>query len=152
MRACHLLSALLTWSTAGACAGSALCAPEERTLWECPASKKTYALCASADLSANSGYLQYRTGAADRVEFTIPVAKRHPKGRFLYTNYWRFVRLTFENGAYAYEVEEQLVGPTTVRVTRAGKLASEFQCSNASRTLMSTDVMKLFDEAGVSAQ
>jgi len=148
----QLLFAMLASATVGAWAGSSLCAPEERTVWECPASKKTYALCASSDLGANSGYLQYRAGARGQVEFTVPSAKRHPKGHFLYTNHWRFARLTFENGAYAYEVEEQLVGPTSVRVRRAGKLASEFQCSNASRTLMDTEVIRMFAEAGVSAQ
>lgn len=148
----HLLLALAASWTAGASAGSSLCLLHERTLWECPAPKKAYALCASPDLAASSGYLQYRAGAGGSAEFSFPSDKRHPRGHFRYTNYGRFARLTFENGAYAYEIEEQLVGPTTIRVTRGGRLAGEFDCSSASRTLMDTEVMRMFSLAGVSAE
>jgi hypothetical protein len=153
MRACHhfLFIALTLW-TMEVLAGSSLCLPGERAVWECAGLKKAYAVCASPDLAVNSGYLQYRAGVAGHVDFEFPAGKLHPKGNFLYENYSRFARLTFENGGYAYEIEEQLVGPTTVRVTRAGKLAGEFACLSASRTLMDSEVIRMFSEAGVSAQ
>jgi hypothetical protein len=94
--------------------------------------------------------MQYRAGGAGRVEFAYPSSLRHPKGDFRYSSYnGRFARVAFEASGYTYEIEEQLVGPTSVRVVKHQKLVSSFECSRASRTLLDTAVIDLFAMAGV---
>jgi hypothetical protein len=95
------------------------------------------------------GYLQYRARAAGRVAVSFPPRPVHPKGIFKYEKSNRFVRLSFENRAYAYEIEENLIGPTRVTISRAGKLLTSFECSRASRTLMDTDTINLLTAAGL---
>jgi hypothetical protein len=51
-----------------------LCAADEHTLFACRSGRKTVSVCASADLSADAGRVQYRFGAPGAVELVYPAA------------------------------------------------------------------------------
>lgn len=63
-----------------------LCAPDERILFTCTAEPGIYSVCASANLSRSSGYLQYRSGRDPlSVEFEYPKQKIHPMDLFAFS-------------------------------------------------------------------
>ena len=73
--------ALMLLSAAGparadvAPAGASLCTAAETTVFDCPlAGGRRAAVCASADLSASAGTLQYRFGRPGKVELQWPPA------------------------------------------------------------------------------
>lgn len=87
-----------------------LCDGDENTIFSCQTGKKIVSLCASANLSASSGYLQYRFGSGKtRVELEYPKSKEHPKGNFLFGDAAYGARssatnLQFSIGRYTYTV------------------------------------------------
>jgi len=53
------------------------CTSNELTLFSCTLKKhKTVSVCASKDLSPNSGYMQYRFGKIGKIENTIPKSSK----------------------------------------------------------------------------
>jgi len=58
--------------------GQSQCSQDEQVLFSCTLKKtqKVISLCASKDLSANSGYLQYRFGPLKKIELAIPQDKK----------------------------------------------------------------------------
>lgn len=53
------------------------CTSNERTLFSCATKKnKIVSICASKDLSPNSGYMQYRFGKDGKVEMEVPQAAK----------------------------------------------------------------------------
>lgn len=59
-----------------------LCTKQEKVAFSCPVGKKIVSLCASADLSETSGYVQYRYGTKDKVELVYPDTLSHPRAHF----------------------------------------------------------------------
>lgn len=85
------------------------CLPEEETVFSCAAGNKVISICASKDISTTSGYMQYRFGALNAVEITIPETKEHPKknveaGTFSTANGGRTGHIRFKKGEYGYVV------------------------------------------------
>ena len=90
-------------------ANDTLCLPEEDTVFSCAAGNKVISVCASKDISTTSGYMQYRFGAINHVEITIPETKEHPKknveaGTFFTANGGRTGHIRFKKGEYGYVV------------------------------------------------
>jgi len=79
-----------------AAAGTSHCSAKEQTLFSCDTGHKTVSVCASPDLSANAGSLQYRFGRLGAPELVYPSAEGN----------WRQVTrggtLTFAGGGGAY--------------------------------------------------
>lgn len=62
-----------------------LCMPSEKVIFSCPTGKKTLSLCASPDLTKDTGTLQYRFGiAGKKLELVYPRAAGHPREYFKY--------------------------------------------------------------------
>ncbi|MCJ7546559.1 MAG: hypothetical protein MUP30_07010 [Deltaproteobacteria bacterium] len=85
------------------------CLPEEETVFSCAAGNKVISICASKDISTTSGYMQYRFGALNAVEITIPETKEHPKknveaGTFSTANGGRTGHIRFKKGEYGYVI------------------------------------------------
>ncbi|MCE3607699.1 hypothetical protein LXA47_29470 [Massilia sp. P8910] len=85
-----------------------LCSKEEKVAFSCRVGNKIASLCASADLSDTSGYVQYRYGTKNKVELLYPASTSHPRAYFRYgsngytggsTAYYRF-----SNNDYDYIV------------------------------------------------
>lgn len=98
------------------CAGAALaetpshCAPSEQILFHCRMrdSTKILSVCAARELSATSGYLQYRFGRPGKVELEFPQEKTKTQQQFRYSHYFRFqtdrTELSFRHNGFEYAV------------------------------------------------
>ena len=126
------------------------CTSDERVVWNCLGSIKAYSLCASQDLGASRGYLQYRTGPFGRPDFLFPPERRHPSGYFMYDLANRSAYLRFKNGQYLYELEDTLLAPSRITVMRGATQVANFQCINSTRSLNDTAVINLFNTVGIS--
>ena len=104
------------------CTGSVLaetpshCAPAEQILFHCRMqhSAKMLSLCAARDLSATSGYLQYRFGRPGKVELEFPQDRTKTQRHFRYSHYFRFqtdrTELSFRHGGFEYVVYSDYEG------------------------------------------
>lgn len=126
-----------------------LCASSERTVWSCQAGKKTYSLCASHDLSATAGYLQYRAGKNGRADFRYPATRLPAKGHFQFRLWPHGTALTFENGHYGYSIYEDIKGDTRIDVDKDGQAIATVDCSDATDTLTENRTIDLFKAVGV---
>jgi hypothetical protein len=84
------------------------CGTAEQIVYSCQIkdSAKVVSLCASKELSANSGYLQYRFGRPHKSELEFPNARQNSQRRFQYAHYLRFqvdrTEVSFKNGGFEY--------------------------------------------------
>lgn len=69
---------------------NSLCAPDERIIFSCPTEEATkiLSLCASKDLTSDSGYLQYRYGLPGE-KFEYPKDRKGTQEKFQYSVYPR---------------------------------------------------------------
>lgn len=84
------------------------CTSNERTLFSCATKKnKIVSICASKDLSPNSGYMQYRFGKLGKVEMTMPqVAKGLPDFSLTASkdNHAEYNDISIFKGAFVYSL------------------------------------------------
>ena len=68
-----------------------LCAKEERVIFACVLRRpaKIVSVCASKDLTRETGYLQYRFGLPAKIELEFPKERDRTQERFEYTHYFR---------------------------------------------------------------
>ena len=130
-----------------------LCDVAENTLWACKTSKKTYSLCASKDLSASKGYLQYRAGTRESVEFRYPSRLGHPKDFFKAQSFGHGFGITFRSQSYEYSISEDmwwgdLASIEIASVKKPEKIISHFYCPSTG-TLDATSMMDYFKEIGI---
>lgn len=144
-----LLAALSLSGNVLAQAGNNMCPTPERVIWGCTAGQKTYGLCASPDLSATAGYLQYRVSKGATVEFAYPSPTSHPRGIFTLSLAPRGASLVFQNGEYQYAIYEPLAGRTVISVSKNGTGLASISCGKASDTLTLTDTQNFFREVVV---
>jgi hypothetical protein len=119
-------------------ASPTLCETGEKALFSCGVGKKTVSICASSDLTARTGYLQYRFGPSrDRLEMVYPKVKQHPARLFSLSADGgakaSSEQLSFSNGDYHYVVfVERAVfdwNGQGIVVHKAGKLIAHLPCS-----------------------
>ena len=95
---------------------NSLCARDERIIFSCPVKKpaKIVSLCASKNLSADQGYLQYRFGLPGKVELEFPKERTGTQQRFQYTHYFRaqvdLTEISFSNNGYEYQITDDYNG------------------------------------------
>ena len=93
-----------------------LCAKDERIIFSCPVKKpaKIVSLCASKNLSADQGYLQYRFGLPGKVELEFPKERTGTQQKFQYTHYFRaqvdLTEISFSNNGYEYQITDDYNG------------------------------------------
>lgn len=109
-------------------AASSLCSAEEQVVWNCSTQKKTLSVCASKDLSATAGYMQYRIGQPNKLEMVFPEDKKHPKGLFQYGSLPAGAELSFQKGAYGYRIVTMRNGDTEMQVTKGDKDIATIKC------------------------
>lgn len=128
-----------------------LCATEEHTVWSCQAGKKIYSLCASQDLTATNGILQYRAGTNTMIGFRFPEQAAPSKDVFHFDLLPHNVRLSFNNHDYEYDVFEELrSGDTSITVSHAGKPIATVKCDDSTYTLTLTTTENLFTSLGIT--
>ncbi len=112
MRALIFAIALIT-GPAAATESKYLCAKGEAVVFGCDIGRKQVSLCASKDLSATSGYLQYRFGRFGHLELVHPAAKVSPSGKFFLSHVGfpggGATRIRFTVGKYDYILFQETV-------------------------------------------
>jgi len=95
---------------------NSLCARDERIIFSCPVKRpaKIVSLCASKNLSADQGYLQYRFGLPGKVELEFPKERTGTQQKFQYTHYFRaqvdLTEISFSNNGYEYQITDDYNG------------------------------------------
>jgi hypothetical protein len=120
------------------------CTNTEKVVFSCSFGKKMVSICASSDLSASAGYMQYRFGAKDKVELQYPQSQVHPRGKFSVKRQTpvlgdgtraKLTEVSFTQGDIKYIVDSMDTGSTdktTLDVERNGKQLASLVCNNAS--------------------
>ena len=111
-----------------------LCAKDERVIFSCPVKRpaKIVSVCASKDLAADRGYLQYRFGLPGKIELEYPKDRTGTQQKFKYSHYFRAqfdtTSLGFTIDGYEYSVfadyngeEKPAMSSQGVSVTPPGK-------------------------------
>lgn len=68
-----------------------LCTKQERVIFACRLRRpaKIVSICASKDLTSETGYLQYRFGLPRKIELEFPKDRQGTQQKFEYTHYFR---------------------------------------------------------------
>jgi hypothetical protein len=106
LREIGLIGMLIAANGASA-APQALCHPQERVVFSCPANQKTISLCASGDLRGTNGHLVYRFGKdLSHVELAYGAspASSPPPFSFDYSSWAKgeSSAVSFNRGTYRY--------------------------------------------------
>lgn len=134
------------------------CRAQEHIIFSCSVGKKTVSVCASADLSATTGYLQYRFGPKGALELVFPdmtqasTAASYVQARTLMFAGGGGGYLRFINGAHQYIVYSAIGkgwGPKDgVAVERNGQLVVNLECRDVPLSELSEE---FFNRAGLPA-
>ena len=93
-----------------------LCARGEKTIFACSIRKpaKLISLCASPNLSASQGYIQYRFGLPRKIELEYPKSREGSQGAFAYDHYFRAqvdrTEIGFKVDGYEYAIFDDYNG------------------------------------------
>jgi hypothetical protein len=93
-----------------------LCAKGERVIFSCPVKRpaKIVSLCASKDLTSETGYVQYRFGLPGKIELEYPKDRTGTQAKFQYTHYFRaqvdLTEISFSNNGYEYQITDDYNG------------------------------------------
>lgn len=114
-----------------------LCSGAEDVYFSCKleGTKKIASVCASGNLSPNSGYVQYRYGKKSKVEFKFPRRLVPPMNFFSIIDVSRLAvglgtHIKFRNGSYQYVISNAIV-PGEIYIANAGKPVFEKMCHGA---------------------
>lgn len=130
------------------------CSEQEQIIFSCSLGKKIVSVCASSDLSPNSGYLQYRFGERNAPEFIFPVsaepANRIQARTLMFAggggSYLRFI-----NGQYHYIVYTAIGKGWGVKdgvsVEKDNKLIANLRCQDVPVSKLSEE---FFIHAGLA--
>jgi len=113
---------------------NSLCATNERIIFSCLVKRpaRIVSVCASKDLTSESGYLQYRFGLPEKLELEFPKDRTATQEKFHYTHYFRaqfdLTEINFTIDGYEYQVfddyngeEKPAISSQGVSVTAPGK-------------------------------
>lgn len=131
-------------------AKSSHCTPAETVVFSCPAGTKLVSVCASRNLSAKAGYVQYRLGprnAGEALEIALPDGEVHPlkTGNAVYGANDMYAGggaswLRFRKGTYAYVVYSgigrwgkngETLEKQGLAVENNGKVIANLKCTGA---------------------
>jgi hypothetical protein len=128
-----------------------LCTANESTIWSGTKGSQMFSVCASIDLSATTGYLQYRAGTAGSTPFKYPATLANPHGLFSYIEGAHSAEIDFSNEGYAYAISEQADGSETdINVTLPSGKTSTIVLDKASETIGQNATSDLFKKLGLS--
>lgn len=120
-----------------------LCTPVERTIFSCRTTNdKLIAVCASSDLSATTGYIQYRFGSDDATELKLPQDEAVQNFRQILRAYttdpevsgsFYASGLELSKGSYTYTVHYSIghgQESAGVMVTKDGDELADIRCND----------------------
>lgn len=108
------LMLLLLCSNASCETVDTLCKNNEQVIFSCQTGKKIISVCSSKPVTAHTGYVQYRFGKKDALEFVYPSLLLPPYDNFhqlteRYATASGYTHLRFKNASHTYIVYHQLV-------------------------------------------
>jgi hypothetical protein len=118
-----------------------LCERSEKIVFSCrirnPA--KIVSLCASKELTKDSGYLQYRFGLPGKIELEFPKQREQGRAAFKYKHYFRaqfdITEISFSSDGYEYTIFDDYNGEQKpahteqgIRITTPANKESTFNC------------------------
>lgn len=113
---------------------NSLCYKHESEYFSCKikASKKIASVCAAGNSSPDHGYVQYRFGTHETVEYKFPRSYKPPRGRITIVDVSKFPdglgsHIKFESNGYHYVISNALV-PGEIYVTKNGKTIFDGIC------------------------
>jgi len=124
-------------------ATSSLCSPDEEVVFSCSCSNKTVSLCATKNLTADSGKLTYRYGTSKKVELEYPTIKIPPAKAFTaHFEDWAhgsISNISFTRGEYKYTVYNRTItyevnahdDGSGVEIYKNGKLVKDIWCKDS---------------------
>jgi hypothetical protein len=136
-------------------AAQTLCLTTEDNIFSCSAGKKVISVCASKDLAADHGYLQYRFGLPNKVELTIPADRsvspaNSAVSRTLVFSGGGGAYLRFKAGGYDYVVYTAIGRGWGVKdgvaIEKNGKPRTHVSCKDVPVSEMGVD---FFTKAGL---
>ena len=107
---------MITASSEATKTPTTLCSKNERVIFSCPIKRpaKIVSVCASKDLTAERGYLQYRFGLPGKIELEFPKERTGTQQEFKYTHYFRaqvdLTEINFTINGYEYQVFDDYNG------------------------------------------
>lgn len=131
------------------------CSSGDWVIFSCDTGKKTVSVCASPDLSARDGWVEYRFGPIGAPELVVPATRSHPRDG-VQVGTWSFsggggAFMQFSNAPYAYAVYTAIGkgwGETSgVAVLKNGKRVANLPCRSPVQSELGPD---LFDRAGLA--
>lgn len=145
---------ILCYGASDSFAAGSHCSSEEDTIFSCSTGKKTISVCASEDLSASDGYLQYRFGVKGKPELVVPQTlerlEGEIKGSTLMFSGGGGAYLRFEKGQYDYIVYSAIGRgwgeKDGVAVEKNGTLVTSLKCKGS---VISEIGPELFEQAGL---
>jgi hypothetical protein len=141
--------------TDAAAAGPSHCATKEQTLFSCSAGRKTVSVCASANLAAKEGRLQYRFGRPKAPEFAYPPPdadwRSATRAGVLTFSGGGGAYLAFASGPYRYVVYTAIGKgwgeKAGLAVEKNGRRATSLPCKGRETSELGPD---LFARAGIA--
>jgi hypothetical protein len=133
-----------------AAATETLCSADEEIIFSCETKRKTFEICASRNLIATAGYMQYRAGSNGKMQFVYPSQRVPPAGKFRFSLLARGAQLSFQNGEFTYEITEPLIGKTEIWVSQgSGGAVLSAECRNFTESLTLTTTQNRFKALGI---
>ena len=114
----------------GALQSNSLCAKDERIIFSCPIKRpaKIVSICASKDLAADRGHIQYRFGLPAKVELEFPKERNGSQQKFQYSHYFRakvdLTEISFTVNGYEYQVTDDYNGEEKTAQTFQGVMVT----------------------------
>lgn len=115
-----------------------LCALDESVVFSCSTGKKMVSVCASKDLNATQGWLQYRYGTSSKLDLVFPEVDTHPKyfsvaNTIIYSGGGGGAYLQMNKGEFSYIVysgEGRGWSQSGVTVQKNGKSIADILCKS----------------------
>jgi hypothetical protein len=158
LKSVALIGGLIGLLAAPAWAAESHCRAPEHVIFSCSLGKKMVSVCASADLSTTTGYLQYRFGPKDALELAFPdLTKATPAASYVQARTLMFAGggggyLRFVNGAHHYIVYTAIGkgwgAKDGVAVEQNGQLVMNLECRDVPVSELSEE---FFNRAGLLA-
>jgi hypothetical protein len=135
-------------------AGSGHCVPGETVFFSCSVGAKTVSVCGSSNLSAQSGWVEYRYGPIGSPELVLPRTRVHPRG-VVQAGTWAFsggggAFLQFRGRPYTYAVYTAIGRgwreKAGVVVRKGDKTVANLPCRGPVQSELGPD---LFERAGL---
>ena len=144
----------------GEASAASHCAADETLIFVCPVDgQRLLSVCASWEYGPDSGYVQYRSGLADKAESIVPAEKIVPS-KAAQSGTWMFsdgggAYLRFEDSGISYYVYTAIGswgknGETTERagawVEKDGKVVNDIRCNGPAASELGPE---FFEKAGL---